>query len=217
MRFDHGRLPTRVGARLRAIALFASTLSMLAACQSGAPSPAATTTTAPTSAASAPTAAPVARSTVEQQPIAGGPVLLRSGIKLRKVVDIEGGSIRMARNPTNGEVLVLNAQQGLYRVTLGTPGSATQILKTTDIITEAVPSGMAFGPDGTLFIVANRTVNRTRNQAIIRRGTAAGNSFTWDTLAQTVPYPLSNTPFDHLYNGIVVSPDGKYVFVNAGS
>ena len=217
MLINRSGLPARVGARLHAFALLGAAMSLLAACQSGAPSPAPTPAAQPTTAASAPTAAPAARPTVEQQPIAGGPVLLRGGIKLRKVVDIEGGSIRMARNPTNGDILVLHAQQGLYKVTLDAPGSATQILQTTDIITEAVPSGMAFGPDGTLFIVANRTVNRTRNQAVIRRGTAGSGGFTWDTLAQTVPYPLSDTPFDHLYNGIAVSPDGKYVFVNAGS
>jgi glucose/arabinose dehydrogenase len=39
----------------------------------------------------------------------------------------------------------------------------------------------------------------------------------WETLATTEPYPLSATPFDHQFNGIVVSPDGAWVFVNSGS
>jgi len=210
-------LPTRMGARLRATAILAAVMALVAACQSGAPAPAATPQAPPTSAAIAPTSAPAARPKAEQQPIAGGPVLLRDGITLRKVVDVQGGSIRIARNPTNGEIFVLNPQSGLYRVKLAAPASATPVIKTSDIIPDGVPSGMAFGPDGTLFVVANRTVNRTRNQAIIRRGSPASGGFTWETLAQTEPYPLSNTPFDHLYNGIVVSPDGKSVFVNAGS
>jgi glucose/arabinose dehydrogenase len=77
---------------------------------------------------------------------------------------------------------------------------------------------MTFGPDGTLFVVANRTVDEIYNQAVIRKGTAdSEGTFQWKTLAQTDPYPLSNTPFDHLFNGIIVSPDGKWVYVNSGS
>jgi glucose/arabinose dehydrogenase len=209
--------PVRMEARLRATAVLVIAIALVTACQSGAPAPAATPQAAPTSAAAAPTSAPATRPTAEQQPIAGGPVLLRDGIALRKVVDIQGGSIRMARNPANGEVFVLNPQSGLYRVKLDAPASATQAIQVTDIITDAVPSGMAFGPDGTLFVVANRTVRRLYNQAVIRRGMAVSGGFRWETLAQTEPYPLSNTPFDHLYNGIAVSPDGTSVFVNAGS
>ncbi len=208
-------LATRTGARLHAIGILAVSVALIAACQSGAPAPA--PQEQPTNAAVGPTTAPAARPKVEQQPIAGGPVLLRDGIKLRKVVDVEGGSIRMARDPASGEIFLLNPQTGLYRVKFDPPASATQAVKTTDIITDGVPSGMAFGQDGTLFVVANRTVGSTRTQAVIRRGVASSGGFNWETLAQTEPYPLSDTPFDHLYNGIVVSPDGKSIFVNAGS
>jgi glucose/arabinose dehydrogenase len=56
------------------------------------------------------------------------------------------------------------------------------------------------------------------NQAIIRKGTPSGNgNFEWKTLAQTDPYPLSNTPFDHRFNGAIVSADGKWLYVNSGS
>jgi glucose/arabinose dehydrogenase len=197
--------------------MLAVTMAVVAGCQSGAPAPAATPPAPPESAAIAPTSAAATRAKVEQQPIAGGPVLLRDGIKLRKVVDIENGSIRIARNPTNGEIYILHPQNGLYRVKLDEPASVTPVMKTTDIIPEGIPAGMAFGPDGTLFVVANRTVRSLRTQAVIRRGVAAPGGFSWETLAQSEPYQLSNTQFDHLYNGIAVSPDGKSVFVNAGS
>src|SRR6185295_4024383 len=45
--------------------------------------------------------------------------------------------------------------------------------------------------------------------------TAQGRA--WSTLATTEPIPESNTAFDHHYNGIAVSPNGEFVFVNAGS
>lgn len=33
----------------------------------------------------------------------------------------------------------------------------------------------------------------------------------------TAPYPRSDTPFDHLFNGIVVSPDQQWLYVSSGS
>src|SRR6266511_1564552 len=125
-------LATRTGARLHAIGILAVSVALIAACQSGAPAPA--PQEQPTNAAVGPTTAPAARPKVEQQPIAGGPVLLRDGIKLRKVVDVEGGSIRIARDPASGEIFLLNPQTGLYRVKFDPPASATQAVKTTDII-----------------------------------------------------------------------------------
>jgi glucose/arabinose dehydrogenase len=87
-----------------------------------------------------------------------------------------------------------------------------------DIVEDGTLSGMTFGSDGALYTVANRKVNEIYNQAIIRKGVADSQGvFQWKTVAQTEPYPLSNTPFDHLFNGILVSLDGKKLYVNSGS
>jgi glucose/arabinose dehydrogenase len=213
------RLPARAGARWPVLAPLALAAALAAGCQpatpAAAPPTAAPAITAPTAAPTAP-AATGPRTKAEQQPIAGGPVLLRTGISLRKVAATGGGSIRLARHPSTGDLYVLDPGKGLLRVKPDS-GEITPVAKTTDIQAEGVPAGMAFGPDGTLYVVFNRAVN-TRTQAIIRRGVAGQDGkFTWTTLAATRNYPLSNTPFDHLYNGVAVSPDGKSVFVNAGS
>jgi hypothetical protein len=44
-----------------------------------------------------------------------------------------------------------------------------------------------------------------------------GGGRNWSLLAQTEPYPLSNSGFDHLFNGIIVSPDGATIYVNSGA
>jgi len=36
-------------------------------------------------------------------------------------------------------------------------------------------------------------------------------------VVETEPYPTSNTAFDHIMNGIVVSPDGTTLYINSGS
>lgn len=193
----------------RFIALAATACTLLAAaCGPGGPAP---------SASSAPAAAQPARTSIEHQPIAGGPVLLRSGISLRKVVDAGAGSIRLARSPLDGALYALNPASGVYKISLAQPGAATLVARASTIVTDALPAGMAFGPDGTLFVVANRAAGATRTRGVISKGTPAAEGFSWQNFATTATYPLSNTPFDHLFNGIAVGPDGAYVFVNSGS
>ena len=158
---------------------------------------------------------PTART--EVRPIAAGPVLLRNDIVLRKVLELGVGHIRLALNPADGQMYVLNPATGISRVTVGGSASVEPVIPLTDIVTDGVPSGLAFGPDGAMYVVANRVVKRLKTQALIRRGTLTAGQWTWETFAATEPYPLSATPFDHLFNGIVVSADGRWVYVNSGS
>ncbi len=214
---------------LRVLVLLTVGLLVATGCQSGAlPATAPTTTQIPAAQTTAPSAVTASAATTvaqpsqgikgEQQPVAGGPILLRNGIALRKIVDVNDGSVKLARNPINGQLYFLNPGDGISRVDLGPSPTATQIVQKTDVFTDGVASGMTFGSDGTLFVVANRKFGRYRTQALIRRGIAStSGAFTWSTLASTVPYPLSATPFDHLWNGIVASADGQWIFVNAGS
>lgn len=158
------------------------------------------------------------RPKIESQPIAGGPVLLQEGISLRSVANVDGGSIKLALHPLTGDLYILNPGSGLHRLKIGQAESLEIVAKPTDIVKGALLSGMAFGPDGTLYVVANRGVEKINTQAIIRKGVAdAQGNFEWTTLAETEPYPLSNTYYDHLYNGIAVSPDGQWVYINCGS
>jgi hypothetical protein len=135
---------------------------------------------------------------------------------VRKVVDVPQYSVRLALDPVGNSVYLLNPQTGLELVGL-TAGTLTPVAATADIV-DGVPSGLAFGPNGTAYVVANKANGTRTTHAIIRRGTPNGSGgFTWSTLATTDDYPLGNDSYDHVYNGIVVSPDGASVFVNAGS
>lgn len=160
---------------------------------------------------------PLPRTTVEKQPIAGGPTLLRDGITLRKVAPVGGGSISLKRNPVDGQLYYLNTANGLFRVDPTGSGAPQNVGKRL-FAAEGDLAGMTFGPDGTLYVVLNKKVDAKHTQAIIRRGRPEGNGgFVFTTVAATEPYPLSGTPFDHVFNGIVVSPDSKWLYVNSGS
>lgn len=172
-----------------------------------------------TSQANAPTSAAVAAATpapFENEPIAGGPVLERADISLRKVAELGPANVKLALNPKDGMLYYLSPGNGVWRVDFD--GNTTPIDVGPEINPDGIFAGMAFGPDGILYVVLNRNVTDTTTQAVIRRGIPNGSGkFNWDMLAQTEPYAFSATNFDHLYNGIVVSPDNQYVFVNAGS
>ncbi|NJM07199.1 hypothetical protein HC891_14945 [Candidatus Gracilibacteria bacterium] len=179
---------------------------VLAACT------AAPSTNAP--AAPLPTTVPA----VESRPVSDGPLLLRAGTTLRKVIAVDPGVIRLVHNPADGALYLLNPAAGVFRLADdGSRASLQKVADLDDVAADGLVAGLAIGPDGTLFVVSNRGIAGDQTQATVRRGVPAEGSYRWTTLARSEPYPLSGTPFDHLFNGVVVSPDGAWLFVNSGS
>ena len=165
-----------------------------------------------------PTALPTSTTEIELQPILGAPVLLRDDISLRKVVDVGGANIRLARHPLENDLYYLHPSDGIFRVTLTEPFSAMKVMAISDITDDGFPAGMAFGPDGTLYVVMNRMFSQVLTQGVIFKSVATeAGGFVWETLAESEPYPASGTQYDHSFNGIVVSLDGQWVFINSGS
>ncbi len=181
--------------------------------ESPVPSPTSAVAQAPT-----PTTAPAVMEATNA-PTGDAPVPLREDIQIRKILDTDGWFIRIALDPLTGDLHYMDGQANIYRLSLqpGTGSKGTKVYSAADIGGAKATSGMAFGPDGTLYVIGN-TGEGTTNQAIIRKGVPdASGKRTWSTLASTVPYPKSGTQYDHLANGIIVSPDGRSVYVNSGS
>lgn len=151
---------------------------------------------------------------VETTAAPGAPALRRAGLTARKVTDVAPFGIRLLQDPRTKLIYLLHPKDGLSWVDLRS-GKLTPVAKVRDIV-DGVPAGMAFGPDGTAYVVANKTVGK-KTHAVIRRGAPSGDTFSWSTLAITDDYPLADGQVNHLWNGIAVSPDGKSVYVNAGS
>lgn len=169
----------------------------------------------PSSAAEPAQVGPTQAAAAPRQPIAGGPTLLRDDITLRRVGPAGPGSIRLAASPVDGRLYVLHPGKGLGSVDPAT-GAVTPVASAEDLVGAATLSGMAFAPDGLLYVVANRA-SGVRNKGVVRRGPPSGGGLGWATVAETAPYALSGTQFDHLFNGVAVSPDGNWVYVNSGS
>lgn len=105
---------------------------------------------------------------------------------------------------------------GLYSVNLRR--GFTNIVQDSDDHGLEDTQGLDISDDGIFYIVGNsRDSKFSTNVAIIKKGTKSEDDWIWETVAETEPYPLSNTAFDHIANGIVVSPDGSTLYVNSGS
>ncbi|MCU0493156.1 MAG: PQQ-dependent sugar dehydrogenase [Chloroflexaceae bacterium] len=166
--------------------------------------------------AAAPAPSPAPRAALERQPFAGGPTLLRDGVALRKVASVNPGAVGLAHNPTDGALYMLSPGNGIYRIDVQSTTEPV-LVAAASAISDGNLAGMTIGPDGVFYVTANRPVGDHETQAIVRRGRPGDGGFTWQTLATTAPYPLSGTPFDHVFNGLAVSPDGQWLFVNSGS
>lgn len=221
MRGEHQPPANRSGAprtrHLHVLILCALAVWLATGCGNSGVTTSAATSAQPT-AAPKPTAQPTTPPKPTATPEPEGPTLLRKGVEVRKVVGVDPGGIALARNPVSGDIYMLHPDKGLFLVTLKAPGKLTKIVNAADLIPDYTISGMTFGPDGTLYAVANHKVGEKQNQAIIRKCTVTvSGSAKCQTVATTEPYQLSNTYYDHMFNGIIVSPDNKWIYINSGS
>src|SRR6266850_2188700 len=155
------------------------------------------------------------------------PVLLNTNLQIRLVMNTingatngGGNSVRVAKDPRNNQLYYLKISGDIYRVNLqpGSGSTSTKVYSAADHGLSSSVEGLAIGPDGTIYVLGNNNTNTSLTYARIAKGVPnAGGVRTWSLLAQTQPYPLSATAFDHICNGMVVSPDGQYLYVNSGS
>ncbi|MEM6783853.1 MAG: T9SS type A sorting domain-containing protein [Bacteroidota bacterium] len=135
--------------------------------------------------------------------------------------------IRIARNPADGALYVLaTSNPGGTGATTSTiyrlDAQAGETFDLVPVLTHNAHGtpravGMAFGPDGSFYLVGNAEAGDDRTRLVVRRGTPVGTSWRWATVATSEPYRLSRTWFDHRANAVAVTPDGSTLIVNSGA
>ena len=151
------------------------------------------------------------------------PVLLNTNLQIRLVMNTSAGggnSMRIAKDPRNNQLYYSRMNGDIYQVNLqpGGGSTSTRVYTSTNHGITGGAQGLAIGPDGTIYLVGNTTTNSVSTFARIVKGVPGGGGVrTWSLLARTEPYARSATAFDHICNGIIVSQDGQYVYLNSGS
>jgi glucose/arabinose dehydrogenase len=147
------------------------------------------------------------------------PQALRPDLKVRNVMNTLSAShsIRIAKDPRNNTLYYLKENGEIYRVNLRS--SKSTLVYNSSAHNVSVTQGMAIGPDGTIYLVGNTDLTNTLTKATIVKGAidSSTGERVWTILAETAGYPKSKTAYDHRFNGVVVSPNGKFIYVNSGS
>ncbi len=145
------------------------------------------------------------------------PEVLVNGIEVTPVVqDLPSGTVRLEFNKADSSLYTITQNGELYRIQLGL--GFTLLQQDSDDHGLEDTQGFEISDNGTFYIVGNdKDEEAATNVATIIRGTVNNGDWTWETVAQTEPYPTSNTAFDHIMNGIVLSPDGSTLYINSGS
>ena len=144
------------------------------------------------------------------------PEVLVEGITIEPVMEIPSGAIRLSYNPADSILYYITQEGGIYEVDFERNRAFLRQYSVHHELADV--QGFDIASDGRFFIVGNnRNAENATNVAVVKRGTRTESGWTWETVMQTAPYPLSNTAFDHIMNGIVVSPDGSKLYLNSGS
>lgn len=147
------------------------------------------------------------------------PVSLRGDLELEATSDALDG-VRLAYDPVSERLIVASLGGNVFSVDPDVANKQVTLLYTP--ANHGVPAplmGMDVAQDGTIYLVGNDAGSQPGyNIGVIKRGRIGTNGTrSWETVATTVPYPQSNTNYDHNMNAVVLSPDEQFLFVNSGS
>jgi hypothetical protein len=151
----------------------------------------------------------------------GQPIPAVPGVSVNQVGTLDQSAVRVKKDPASGNLYVLQINGAVRRVIRSSEGPA-QFPIVYGISDHGVeePLGMAFGTDGTMYIVGNGPDSTDQwGRSTIARGVpdAPGSGVrTWSVLATTVQYLYGHT-YNHRMSGIAVDPSGEYIYVNSGS
>lgn len=148
------------------------------------------------------------------------PHSLRSDIQVRNIINTissDNPSVRLVKDTRDNTLYYLKINGEIYQVNLA--NSTSNLVYTPEQNSFTNAQGLAIGADGTVYLVGNTDIENNQTRATILQGkfNSSTDNRLWSVLAQSEPYPRSNTAFDHRFNGIVVSPNGESLYINSGS
>lgn len=152
-------------------------------------------------------------------PLFAQPKSMRSDITIRQLASVGRNTVRIRRDPASGNLYFVQNNGPIQRVSIAANGSATitTVYRTSDHGLNA-PLGIAFGEDGTMYLVGNDSTGQFGTATIVKGIPVSPGSEnrTWRLLAKTVAYPYGNI-YNHRMSGIIASQSGDSLYVNSGA
>jgi hypothetical protein len=153
-------------------------------------------------------------------PLRGDPQSLRTDVAIRRVVEVGPSVVRMDRDPISGDLYLLQSG-AIRRVRLDVEIPIVERVHESAEIGVASAQGLAFAPDGTLYVSGN-SFDDGWTAGIVRRGVResadpGSNARSWSTFARSDPYPLGGRLYNHLFGAILVRADGQRIWLCSGS
>ncbi len=146
------------------------------------------------------------------------PKALRPDIKIEHVMNVAPKSVRILYDESTGDAYFTCYDGEVYRIK-GLTGKTPVAEKILTVEDHGIPrlQGSAIYKN-TLFLTGNTKVNNgLGNKGRMVRYDLKTAKPTMSVVFNTVEYGTNRTIFDHGWNAMEVSPDGKYIFVNSGA
>ncbi|MCF0054385.1 sorbosone dehydrogenase family protein [Dyadobacter sp. CY356] len=144
---------------------------------------------------------------------------LREDVKVEAYMKVEPEAVRLIQNPVSGDLYYTSFDGDVFHIVKkdGQPTSVKILTAADHGITRL--QGAAFHKN-TLFLTGNINVNNNKGNKgrMVRYELKRNDEKPEMTVVfNTVEYGANKTTFDHGWNALEISPDGKYIVVNSGA
>jgi len=147
------------------------------------------------------------------------PKALRPDITVSHVMNVDSLAVRILHNPVTNDIWYTTFDGNVFRV---------KNIDSSKPISEKIFSAKDHGitrlqgavfSGNTIFLCGNADTNshKTTRGRMVRYDILPSGNYKMTVVFNTVDYGANKTIYDHGWNAMEVSPDGKYVYVNSGA
>lgn len=147
------------------------------------------------------------------------PRSLQAGIRVEYYMPVAPEAVRIFQNPVSGELYYNSFFGDVFRITEVNGKPESQKILSADDHGITRLQGAIFHKNS-LFLAGNISVNAnkgTKGRMVRYDFEKSSGPPRMTEVFTTVEYGTNKTTFDHGWNALAVSPDGKYIYVNTGS
>lgn len=153
-----------------------------------------------------------------QAPPKTTPKPLRDDILVEKFHSVGPKAVRLLVHPRSGELFYTDFDGGVYRINMSSGKPESQLIFSSSDHGITRLQGAVFFNDQ-LFLCGNISVNNGKGTQgrMVRYDSISSPKPILNVVFNTVEYGTNATTFDHGWNALEISKDGKYIYANTGA